>query len=71
MKIGGGTVGPILDDISVKLLALIKNQTEPLGNTKDSNVSFHENHNTVFMHVLRPNFKVGNLFFQILLTFYL
>ena len=25
--------------------------------------------NTVFIHVLSPNFKVGNLFFQILLTF--
>ena len=67
MKTGGGTIGPILDGIIVKLLALIKDQTEPLANTKDSDVSFHENHNTVFMHVLRPNFKVGNLFFQILL----
>ena len=28
----------------------------------------HENHNAVTMQVLRPNFKVGNLFFQILLT---
>ena len=69
MKIGGGTMSTILDDIIVKILGLIK-ETEPLANTKDCDVSFHENHNTVFMPVLRPNFKVGNLFFQILLTFY-
>ena len=71
MKTGGGTIGPILDDTIVKPLALIKYRTELLENTKGSDVSFHENHNTVFMHVLRRNFKVGNPFFQILLTFYL
>ena len=35
MKTEGGTIGPILDYISVKLLALIKDQTDPLANTND------------------------------------
>ena len=63
MKRGGGTIGPIVDDISVKLLTLIKAQTEPLANTKDSDASFHEYHNTVFMHVLsmEEDNRRGNL----------
>ena len=61
----GGTFGRMLDDIIVKLLALIKDQTEPFANTMDCDASFHENHSTMSMLVLRPNFKVGNHFFHI------
>ena len=59
MKTGSGIIGRRLDGIIVKFPAVIKDQTEPLANRKNSDPSFHENHNTVFMHVLRPNFKAG------------
>ena len=53
----GGSFGPILDDIIVKLLALIKDQTEPPANIKDYEASFNENHNTVFMYVWGPTLR--------------
>ncbi|PSN48040.1 hypothetical protein C0J52_09100 [Blattella germanica] len=47
MKTGGGATQPnILDDNSAKLLALIKDQIEPLVNTKDSDATFHDNYYT-------------------------
>ncbi|PSN40543.1 hypothetical protein C0J52_10397 [Blattella germanica] len=47
MKTRGGVTQPnILDDSSAKLLALIKDQIEPLVNTKDSDATFHDNHYT-------------------------